>query len=275
MSEQHTDAPSRIVEVAEVNLAPGEALEDNLTVDTLPEVPAAATPTSTVPSKFEGKTAEDIAKSYTDLEAKFGKQGNELGELRRMTDQILQRQLQTDNAPSNTEPESNLDDDFLLNPGETVQKLVNEAMKPLADKLQNQERSTSVASLEQKHPDMATIVQNEKFQEWILSSPAREANWGLAANGDFEQADDLFSTYKALNPEPSITETAPVADNSAELETATAMSTGASSEGTSTGKPGQVFSRRRLVALQVENPAKYRELASEIEAAYTEGRIVA
>lgn len=41
----------------------------------------------TIPEKLKGKTAEEIAKQYIELESSLGKQGQELGELRKYSDE--------------------------------------------------------------------------------------------------------------------------------------------------------------------------------------------
>jgi len=267
-----------------------ELEEANITVNA-ESSPASSTTDDTtkteLPAKFQGKTVEEIVEAYNNLESRFGKQGNDLGELRQLTDKYVLQNIAAQNAKILAEAENSEEsideDDFLINPKETIEKLVQQKVKPLEEQLESRKREQAIRALEAKHPDMAEIVQNEQFQAWILASPAREANWGKAANGDFIQADDLFSTYKELTKEKTVVETEDPTEQLGtntlvspnELETATAMSTGTSSDAASDGlSKAPTFSRRRLVALQVEDPDKYAALGPEITRAYEEGRVV-
>lgn len=276
-------APSnnlRIVDLDKMeDLAPGEALEDHLTVE--PQGEAEPNPQSeadtkpAIPKKFEGKTVEEIVEAYQNLEKKFGQQGTDLGELRRMTDKILLEQAANNASPSpEAEPEID-DEDFLVNPKETIEKLVERKVQKITEQLENKDREAAMRALEEKHPDMTELVQDEGFQEWVLASKAREANWTKAASGDLVQADELFSTYKELK-QPKPTEATPAQDTAVDqeaLQTATAMATGDGADAASGVKP-IVYSRARLVQLQIENPQKYQALGPEITRAYQEGRVV-
>lgn len=287
MQTQNEPSNQRIVDPlddGDIAANPGVLDDTDITVkteETSPQLEKEAAPAESVPAKFQGKTVEEIVEAYNNLESKFGKQGNDLGELRKLTDKYVLQNLAEQNARSSKETEveqvSITDDDYLINPKETIEKLVQQQVEPLAKQLESKNREQAIQELEAKHPDMADIVQDEKFQEWVLSSPGREANWGKAANGDFIQADELFSTYKALHPTKEVAKE--VIDNNpglgkTELETATAMSAGSSSDAVDSVAKAPIFSRRRLVALQVENPNKYRELGPEITKAYQEGRVV-
>ena len=48
-----------------------------------------------LPDKFKNKSMEDIISSYENLEKELGRKGQELGELRKLTDGILQQQVTT------------------------------------------------------------------------------------------------------------------------------------------------------------------------------------
>ena len=52
-----------------------------------------------LPPKFEGKNVDEIVKSYANLEQQFGRQGSELGELRKLADSLIQKNLQ-DTSPT-------------------------------------------------------------------------------------------------------------------------------------------------------------------------------
>ena len=48
-----------------------------------------------LPEKFRGKSVESIVSSYENLEKELGRKGQEIGELRQLTDNILKQQLAT------------------------------------------------------------------------------------------------------------------------------------------------------------------------------------
>lgn len=301
MTQATASAPSasnlRIVDIdVMADSEPGANPEDVI----LAKPTGEATPQSTeaedtpaIPDKFKGKTVEEIVDAYQNLEKKFGQQGNDLGELRKMTDQMMLEQLTQINqhlAPKAEPAPEITDEDFLVNPKEVIEKLVDERVKNITDKLDSKDQEAALRALEEKHPDMAEVVQDVNFQEWVLSSAAREANWSKAAQGDMVQADELFTLYKELHKKPEVqtetTETTeatqmldsattqtPIVDPAA-VATATAMQAGDGADAASGVSKAPVFSRRRLVQLQVENPAKYAALAPEITKAYEEKRVV-
>ena len=67
-----------------------------------------------VPPKFKGKSVDEILESYQNLEQQYGKQGNELGELRKLADTLIQKNLQESQNNTVQEQEQALtEDDFL------------------------------------------------------------------------------------------------------------------------------------------------------------------
>ena len=55
------------------------------------EQPTENVETEELPPKFQGKSVDDIINSYVNLEQQYGRQGNELGELRKLTDSLIQK----------------------------------------------------------------------------------------------------------------------------------------------------------------------------------------
>src|SRR6056297_1567571 len=49
---------------------------------------------SEIPEKFQGKSFEDVVDMYRNLEKDYGRKGNEVGELRKLTDELLQLEIQ-------------------------------------------------------------------------------------------------------------------------------------------------------------------------------------
>ena len=75
-----------------------------------------------LPDKFKGKSVEDIVSSYENLEKELGRKGQEIGELRKLTDGILQQQLTT--KQSGTEAQEEEETDFFDDPDQAVNKAI-------------------------------------------------------------------------------------------------------------------------------------------------------
>ena len=48
-----------------------------------------------LPKKFQGKSSTEIVEAYENLEKELGRKGQEIGELRKLTDSYLQSQIST------------------------------------------------------------------------------------------------------------------------------------------------------------------------------------
>jgi hypothetical protein len=132
---------------------------------------------------------------------------------------------------------------------------------------------STVQRLQAKHPDMADVVNDLGFQQWIMESTPRQDMWVKASNGDFEYADELFTQYKGNNTSQvqAQKEQKQVVKNR-ELEDASSVSAGASQDaGGSSGKT--IYRRSELIRLKMNDPTRYGDLHGEIMQAYAEGRV--
>lgn len=226
-----------------------------------------------VPPKFQNKSVDEILQSYQNLEQQYGKQGNELGELRKLADSLIQKNLQEAQDTPVQEQEKRLsEDDFLANPVDSVRKIVEEAIQPIKGALQQTNTDTTMSRLQAKHPDVEAIVKDLDFQKWVMESVPRQDMWQKASAGDFNYADELFSQYKSLHgikmeQQKEIART----EKERELNAATAVASGASQDAVSKGKP--TYKRSELIRLQLEDPRRYADLQPEIYQAYKEGRV--
>ena len=227
-----------------------------------------------LPPKFEGKNVDDIVKSYANLEQQFGRQGSELGELRKLADSLIQKNLQdTSNTRSESLEKSISEDDFYSDPVNAVRKVVEEALEPMKSNLSQTKVDSTVQRLQAKHPDMADVVNDLGFQQWIMETTPRQDMWVKASNGDFEYADELFTQYKGNNTSQvqAQKEQKQVVKNR-ELEDASSVSSGASQDaGGSSGKT--IYRRSELIRLKMNDPTRYSDLHGEIMQAYAEGRV--
>ena len=55
-----------------------------------------------LPKKFQGKSSSEIAEAYENLEKELGRKGQEIGELRKLTDSYLQSQISSQSQQTTT-----------------------------------------------------------------------------------------------------------------------------------------------------------------------------
>lgn len=220
--------------------------------------------TDNLPDKFKGKSLSDVAGAYTELEKRFGQQGNELGELRKLTDDILKRQLDSEDKESEIS-----DDDFYESPKESVNKILEN--HPKLKKLDDLERSIAESDFTNRHPTWREQVTNNDFATWVSSSQMRINLYNRANSYDYTSANDLFDLwdeYKTLIADASDTEKKIQKDKrNKELKSAT-------SESTSTdGSTKKILRRSDLIRMKMYEPEEYASRQDEILLAYAEGRV--
>ena len=224
-----------------------------------------------IPPKFQGKTVQDMIESYQNLERESGRQAQELGQLRGITDTLIQQSLKHSDTSADKHQGPITEEEFLEKPIETVQRLVEEAVKPLKVSNEETRKAQALNMLERAHPDMRQLVEKQDFQDWVMASPVRQANWQRAANGDFDYANEMFTLYKELHKDVGST-TTHVPKNTQGLDDATTINRGSSRDASTVSKP--IYRRSDLVRLQIEDPMKYASLQQEIMQAYAEKRVV-
>jgi len=231
------------------------------------------TPEFEVPEKFSGKSLEDVITSYTNLESEYGRKNNEVGELRKLTDDILRNQA-TQGNPADEFTNESVDgdyNDFFENPSEAVDKAINEnpRLKALEDKLLKDAQATSHAELLALHSDADEVVASAGFNEFIQKSPSRLKQLQDAHNThDVAAADDLITFYKMQSGtvrQDAIAERDATA--SAELKTASVE------KGQPNAESKPYYRRAELIRLKVSDPERYAKMSPSIMAAYADGRV--
>jgi hypothetical protein len=251
------------------NLSELEAVEqiENNNNNPTPEVEDSA---PVIPEKYKGKSLEDIVKMHQEAEKLIGKQAQEVGEVRRLADELIKQQLSS-KQPSTPPKEETQEIDFFEDPKTAVQKAVAEHPDVIAARkatMQFKQMQTQQA-LQQKHPDFKDIVQDGEFIEWVKASPIRLNMFALAdAQYDFNAADELLSTFKQIRTVKS-KETVE-AGQQARKQNLKAAAVDVSGTGESSKK---VYRRADLIRLRMTDPSRYDALQDEIMAAYAEGRV--
>ena len=228
-----------------------------------------------LPEKFRNKSVEDVIESYQNLEKQYGKQGNEMGELRKLADSLIQKNLQESNTQSPADILENelSEDDFILNPVDAVKRVVEDALRPVKQELTKAQSDQTMQRVLNAHPDVESVVGSAQFEKWVMDSKPRQEMWLKANSGDFEYADELLTQYKALNSVKDLEQQATIQTaKEEELKAATSVSKGNSFEASSKeNKP--IYRRSELIRLQMSDPARYAQLGNEITQAYAEGRV--
>jgi hypothetical protein len=221
-----------------------------------------------VPEKYKGKHLSDIIKMHQEAEKLIGKQAQEVGEVRKLADELIKQNLAGKAQPiKEEEPEV----DFFENPQAAVRKTVDNHPDVLAARQASQEfkKMQIQQKLAQEHPDFGQIVQDQDFANWVKSSPVRIGLYAKAdGEFDYDSANELLSTYKQLKGiKAKQTSEAGETQRKSNLKAATVDVGG-------TGESGKrVYRRADLIRLKMQDPARYDALSDEIMAAYAEGRV--
>jgi hypothetical protein len=281
MSNIVVDAEAKVPADVEISNIDDSTITDTTAEEVMDQVAEAvdaseATESSEIPSKFAGKSTEEIIDSYTNLEKELGRKAQEVGELRKLSDSFLQAEVSRQQNPQDNTPLETKDNDvdFFDDPNKAVNDMIEN--HPKFQEFQQfqaqQAQAGAEARLKQTHPDFTEVVQDKAFQEWVQDSPIRMQMFQAADAYNFDAANELLTNWKDRS---MISKTQEVKEK-AEVERKEALKAGTAESRTSSGsgKGGKTFRRADLIRLKMENPNRYESLQDEIYAAYAEGRVV-
>jgi len=221
-----------------------------------------------LPEKYRDKSLDEIVRMHQEAEKLIGKQAQEVGEVRKLADELIKQNLGTRQQQTRQEePEI----DFFENPQKAVQRTVDNHPDILAARQVTLEmkRSQIQQRLAQEHPDFGEIAKEQDFANWVKSSPIRIKIFEQADSGyDFDSANELLSTYKQLR---SVKQKQTSDDGEiTRKQTLKAVGVDVGGSGESSKK---VYRRADLIRLKMQDPNRYDALSDEIMAAYAEGRV--
>ena len=220
-----------------------------------------------LPDKYRDKSLDEIVKMHQEAEKLIGKQAQEVGEVRKLADELIKQNLGSRQQTRQEEPEV----DFFENPQKAVQRTVDNHPDILAARQVTQEmrRAQIQQRLAQEHPDFGDIARDQDFANWVKSSPVRIKIFEQADSGyDFDSANELLSTYKQLR---SVKQKQTSDDGEATRKQnlrAVGVDVGGSGESSK-----KVYRRADLIRLKMQDPNRYDALSDEIMQAYQEGRV--
>jgi hypothetical protein len=281
MSNIVVDAETQVPADVEISNIDDSTITDTTAEEVMDQVAEAvdaskATESSEIPSKFAGKSTEEIIDSYTNLEKELGRKAQEVGELRKLSDSFLQAEVSRQQNPQDNTPLETKDNDvdFFDDPNKAVNDMIEN--HPKFQEFQQfqaqQAQAGAEARLKQTHPDFTDVIKDTAFQEWVQDSPIRMQMFQAADAYNFDAANELLTNWKDRS---MISKTQEVKEK-AEVERKEALKAGTAESRTSSGsgKGGKTFRRADLIRLKMENPNRYESLQDEIYAAYAEGRVV-
>lgn len=223
-----------------------------------------------IPEKFKNKSVEDIIKAYQNLESEYGRRSNEVGELRKLTDELLGLQLKN-KKEEEEEAEPISSDQLFDNPKQVIDSVVqsNPKIKALEEQIRLSQIQSEKQKFEAKHPDWQDIMTSSDFQKWIQSSPVR-AKMLIEAdqNYDYQTGAELLDLYK------EITKTN-ISKKKEEIKSQIKSDLKDSQvEKGSTGQSSKkIYRRADLIKLRMRDPERFEAMQEEIIAAYREGRV--
>ena len=131
---------------------------DDIEQQVEPEAPDEEISSPQIPEKFQGKTPEEIAQSYLELEKELGRKANEVGELRKLTDQYIHQELTRRQVEDPKESDSKIEfDDLVESPDEVLNKLVDKRVKQYDEKLTQLTQQQQLERFLRENPDFQEI----------------------------------------------------------------------------------------------------------------------
>ena len=224
-----------------------------------------------LPEKYKGKSVEDLVQMHQELEKCSGKQSTEVGELRRLVDDHIQTQLVAQQAPQQQQQQDD-DVDFFVDPKTAVSRAIDNHPKILEAQAYTEQakKQATLAQLQQRHPEMESVLQDPKFAEWIKGSKVRTQLFVQADQMyDYDAANELFSLWKEKN---QVVQQTAQAERVARKSAVKSANTG-NARGTGEGSRRKVYRRADIIKLMRTDPERYQSMSDELLKAYAEGRV--
>lgn len=222
-----------------------------------------------LPDKYKDKPVEELVRMHQEAEKLLGRQGAEVGELRKAVDDLLKTKL--DEFKGGNEVEDQEEDfDFYENPKEAVNRTLekSETIKQMKQMLAQQQQAEVLKMIENKYPDYRDTIQNQNFIEWIKASKVRTELFQRADKYDLDAAFELLGNWKELKG--TVEKVKEVNEKDRKLQRKAASTGGG---GSSEPVSRKIYRRTDLVNLMRTNPRKYMANVEEYDRAYAEGRV--
>ena len=231
-------------------------------------------PEVVIPDKYQGKSVEDIVKMHQEAEKLIGKQAQEVGEVRRLADELLKRELDQKKAVET--PQEDTEVDYFSDPVSAVNQAVEKhpAIAEARQQAQSIKQQQVTQRLNEQFPNFNEVTQDPKCFEWIKASPVRTRLFTEAhSQFDYDSAVELLSTWNMINPSQPQETSSPELVAESRKGTQESLKTAAVNTGSPAPSSRKTYRRADLINLRLRDPARYEAMSDEIMAAYAEGRV--
>lgn len=149
-----------------------------------------------LPEKYKGKSVADVVKMHQELEQAFSRQGNELGEYRRLASTLAETSIRPSSEQKEERPTVTADDLF-ADPAKAIDDVVEShpAVKQARETAEYLERQLAQKDFESRHPSYKDDLQDPEFTKWVQSNPSLLKMAKRADAYDFDAADQLFGLW--------------------------------------------------------------------------------
>jgi hypothetical protein len=227
--------------------------------------------------KFKGQA--ELEQAYQQLEARFGQQGQEIGQLRSLTDKLLDLKTNESGTANGgrKEPVQVTSDELLRDPRAAIERVVTESTAGLQAQLAQEQHARVKAAFLLKHPTYEADMNDPAFHAFAKGSAYRTSLVQAAVANNVAAADELWNAWEEARPKADADKkkVAGEADRTRQLSSAALVSggAGATGEGSDSGKP--IYSRSALIQKRIQDPTGYYDPAFQemISQAYIEKRV--
>lgn len=243
----------------------------------------------TADSKYDDMDRQALIKSLKHSQTKIGEQGQEVGQLRNLTDKLLDLKRTEDLTAHGGSPDDSpiSGDTLLTNPRDTINSVVegSDRIQQLEDKLDALGQSAVEQQFATLHPAYKEDMKDPVFTEWVQASPYRSGLAQKAYQQDWTAAHELWVAYDEVR-EVVVQDDAAGGDNGQgnkvvtddvsrdeALAAAQMVAAGGAGGGDVSQKP--IYSRQALINKRIQDPTGYYDQAFQdiIKEAYIDGRV--
>lgn len=151
-------------------------------------------------SKYEGKTVDDLIKMHKNAESLIGRQSQEIGSLRRVSDQLLDLKRPTTETKREEVRQPVTVDTLLADPEKALHSAVASSdvarrTETAETRLNALEASITKERFVTKHKTFESDLQDPEFITWTKGNKVRAALGQAASQENYEAADNLWEMW--------------------------------------------------------------------------------
>ena len=269
MSNFIDDGNEEVVETSSIEELTPETQEQPSQEETPVQETQQTTEDEDIPEKYKGKHLKDIVRMHQEAERALGRQGSEVGELRRIVDDFVRSQSVKQNSPTH-EPDEEID--FFADPQKAIARAIEKHPKVREAEVvaQSLRKAEALATLKNEHPDFMDVVSNPAFQEWVGKSKVRQELLVRADQSyDAEAASELIGSFKERT---QMVQQTLQTEKAVRKDAVKQASTGSVKGSGETGSK-KTYRRADIIQLMQTDPERYQALQPEIMRAYAEKRV--